>query len=212
MQNYTIFNKHNKVLIAKNSSSLDFSPNTQIIHCNSEILNAYDFSSLFADDQTQDFLLLTDNETTETVFNIVTSSLIFIKAAGGIVRNENDDYLFIFRNNYWDLPKGHWEEGETMEQTAVREVLEECGMKELHLRKFLASSFHTYILNGKREIKQTFWYDMFCSSLQSLTPQKEEGINKIVWIKKEDLSDTLSKSYPNIRHLFKTINDNRNKD
>jgi hypothetical protein len=33
-------------------------------------------------------------------------SLKYLKAAGGLVRNEKREYLFIFRLGYWDLPKG----------------------------------------------------------------------------------------------------------
>ncbi|MBO5844060.1 MAG: NUDIX domain-containing protein, partial [Bacteroidales bacterium] len=51
--------------------------------------------------------------------------MIHVPAAGGLVQNEKGEYLFIFRNNHLDLPKGHKEEGENLEVTAVREVEEE---------------------------------------------------------------------------------------
>ena len=38
-----------------------------------------------------------------------------IEASGGIVQNEEDDILFIFRNDKWDLPKGKIESNETRE-------------------------------------------------------------------------------------------------
>ena len=43
-----------------------------------------------------------------------------IKAAGGLVKNEKGEYLFIFRRGSWDLPKGKLDKGETIEQCAVR--------------------------------------------------------------------------------------------
>lgn len=205
MQNYTIFNKNNKVFIAKNLLKGEKVSEERIIRCNSEILNTYDFSPLFDDNQKNDWLVLAEGEDTEKVFEKVTSSLYFVKAAGGIIRNEMGDYLFMFRNGFWDMPKGHWEEGETIRQTAEREVLEECGMKHLEVKEYLASSFHSYYMHGRKEIKQTYWYDMFCPSSEQLTPQKEEGIKKIEWIKQQDLQKILQRSYPNIRYLFKTI-------
>jgi len=37
-----------------------------------------------------------------------------IIAAGGLVTNENNELLMIFRRGKWDLPKGKADEGETV--------------------------------------------------------------------------------------------------
>lgn len=208
MQSYAIFNKHNTVFIAKDLIENKNFDKRQTIHCNSEILNSYDFTQLFEDHQKRDYLILTASEDISSILDKVTYGLHFVKAAGGIVRNEDGDYLFMLRNGFWDLPKGHCEEGETTSQTAEREVLEECGMKRLQVRNYLGSSFHSYVVKGKREIKQTYWYNMYCSVEEDLIPQIEEGIQQIVWIKDKDLTQTLKQSYPNIRYLFKTIGKN----
>ena len=205
MQNYTIFNKNNKVFIANSPVTDEIFSQDRIIHCNSEILNTYDFSPLFDENQRNDYLILCENEDIHTVIKKITPFLYFVNAAGGVVRNEYGDYLFMYRNGFWDLPKGHHEEGETIRQTAQREVLEECGIKQLEVKEYLTSSFHTYTMKGRREIKQTYWYDMFCHSSEKLIPQKEEGIRRLVWIKEKDLNKILQHSYPNIQHLFKCI-------
>src|SRR5438552_3294293 len=54
-----------------------------------------------------------------------------IAAAGGVVQNEQQDLLFIFRLQKWDLPKGKIEPKETPEMAAVREVEEETGITGL---------------------------------------------------------------------------------
>ena len=41
-----------------------------------------------------------------------------IDAAGGLVRNDNDEILLIHRRGKWDLPKGKLDEGETPETLA----------------------------------------------------------------------------------------------
>lgn len=55
-------------------------------------------------------------------------------------------YLILhYSEGHWDLPKGHVEEGESEEQTARRETLEETGISQLEFspsfRKTIAYSF-----------------------------------------------------------------------
>src|SRR5687767_7295039 len=45
-------------------------------------------------------------------FKKIRKSFTVIKAAGGIVRNDENQFLFIFRKGKWDLPKGKLDEGE----------------------------------------------------------------------------------------------------
>jgi hypothetical protein len=56
-----------------------------------------------------------------------------ITAAGGLVENEHQDVLMIYRRDKWDLPKGKVDEGETIPEAALREVKEECGVNQLTL-------------------------------------------------------------------------------
>ena len=54
------------------------------------------------------------------------------KIAGGVVLNKNKDILIVNqRGNSWSLPKGHVESGETLLETAKREIYEESGIKNL---------------------------------------------------------------------------------
>ena len=64
-------------------------------------------------------------------FNTFCRNFITIYAAGGIVYNNSQQILMIFRNNFWDLPKGKLELNEKIEDCAIREVEEETGVKEL---------------------------------------------------------------------------------
>ena len=75
---------------------------------------------------TQKYKVYINNET-----NIVTenwsdfcSNYKIIEAAGGLVFNDKNKILMIFRNGKWDLPKGKLEIGEQIQDGAIREVKE----------------------------------------------------------------------------------------
>jgi 8-oxo-dGTP pyrophosphatase MutT (NUDIX family) len=105
-----------------------------------------------------------------------------IEASGGIVVNEFDEILFIFRRGFWDLPKGKIELGETKKQAAVREVEEETGIKGLTLIKKIGMTRHTFkIKPGSRVLKKSYWY-LISTKKQKLKPQKSEDIVKAEWI------------------------------
>ena len=52
-----------------------------------------------------------------------------VEAAGGLVKNSNGAYLFIFRNKRWDLPKGKVQKTKIINKAAIREVIEETELK-----------------------------------------------------------------------------------
>lgn len=202
MQKYTIFNKHNKILITKTSKEEDLKDYQRIIDCDKDEVEQEGFSLLFSEKETENIVLDCHSLSVEEVFAKATKNLYHVFAAGGIVENENKELLFMFRNGYWDLPKGHWESGESLPFTAKREVMEETGIKDLEIIDFVGISFHTYNMYGRHEIKHTYWYKMKTSSKEKLLPQTEEGIKELRWIKQEDLGEVLKQSYPNIRNIF----------
>lgn len=128
-----------------------------------------------------------------------------IKAGGGLVKNENDEILMIFRRGKWDLPKGKLDEGETLEECAKREVEEETGLHQLTLIKPLLITYHTYHLFGKHNLKETHWYLMKAGGNEKLIPQTEEEISEIVWVKKENLKNYLDNTFPTIETVLKKV-------
>lgn len=127
-----------------------------------------------------------------------------IHAAGGIVQNENQEILMIYRLEKWDFPKGKVETGEEYAEAAVREVEEETGLKDITLGSTLPSTFHTYELRGEPILKETHWYTMRAHS-QSLTPQTAEDITQAVWVPIEEVSGKLEESYPSLKTLWEEI-------
>ncbi|MEO8721563.1 MAG: NUDIX domain-containing protein [Ginsengibacter sp.] len=126
-----------------------------------------------------------------------------IKAAGGLIKNKNDEILLIFRRGKWDLPKGKLDEGETIEQCAKREVEEETGLKNVEIVQDLGITYHTYVLFGKHNLKECHWYEMRASGNEQIIPQTEEDITKILWVKKEYLGNYFLNSFPTIISILK---------
>jgi len=106
----------------------------------------------------------------------------WVPAAGGLVRNvDRDEYLFIFRRGFWDLPKGKLDPGEDAPAAALREVEEETGVSDLTLVKELPTTYHTYRNRKERRVlKPTYWFAMETHQ-EELTPQQEEDIEKAIW-------------------------------
>ena len=126
-----------------------------------------------------------------------------IKAGGGLVKNNHEEILMIFRRGKWDLPKGKLDEGETIEECAKREVEEETGLHHLKVLKPLVITYHTYNLFGKHNLKETHWFLMQADANEKLIPQTEEEISEIVWVKKENLKTYLENTFPTIEIVLK---------
>ena len=124
-----------------------------------------------------------------------------VVAGGGKAYNSKNEILFIYRNDKWDLPKGKAERKETIEETAVREVEEETGVKRLKITKPLPTTYHIFKRNGKHKIKITYWFEMKTDFEGELFPQENEGITKVKWLDSNASKKALENSYANIRVL-----------
>ena len=125
-----------------------------------------------------------------------------VEAAGGLVYNGKKEILFIRRNKKWDLPKGKIENGESHQEAALREVMEETGIKNLEVRDFIRTTYHVFTRNGKFRLKITYWYEMFSDYDGPLIPEAREGIKKVRWKDFEKAQRALQDSYENIKLLF----------
>ncbi|MES2621219.1 MAG: NUDIX domain-containing protein, partial [Bacteroidota bacterium] len=111
-----------------------------------------------------------------------------VMAGGGIVTNEQNELLLIFRRGKWDLPKGKIEVNEKITDGALREVEEETGVLIESVDQKPIITYHAYHLKGKNCLKETHWFEMKAKAGQThLTPQTEEGIDEVRWVKKTDL-------------------------
>ena len=125
-----------------------------------------------------------------------------IEAAGGLVINDERQLLMIFRLGKWDLPKGKIEKGEGVEEAAIREVEEECGIDGLKISHPMKNTYHTYRLNEKAILKITYWFQMKTSFSGDLSPQLEEDIHEAKWMNRDKVAELIPDTYGNIARLL----------
>jgi 8-oxo-dGTP pyrophosphatase MutT (NUDIX family) len=129
------------------------------------------------------------------------SKFRLIKAAGGIVRNDENDILIIKRNGIWDLPKGKVEPDEKVLDAAVREVSEECGISNIVASDLFDVTCHIYDTYGFWALKETHWFLMKANE-SDFVPQREEGIEEVRWASKDFINKIKGNTYPLIFDLL----------
>src|SRR5690554_763046 len=134
-QKYKFFVNNKVVILCNNPGQLDELLDSDHIF----IIKKYESPSstveavdILLDNNNKSSLILFGNNLEEIKTEFL-SNFLCIEAAGGLVLNSNQEVLLIYRRGVWDLPKGHVEEGETIETAAIREVQEETGLMELNI-------------------------------------------------------------------------------
>jgi len=136
------------------------------------------------------------------LFRFIASHFELAEAAGGLVKNDKGQLLFIFRQGKWDLPKGHTEKNESIEETALREVEEECGIDRLKNIMALPTTYHVYELKKDRwTMKKTWWYLMHTSTTKKPSPQTSEQIEIAQWFEKENLEEIFGNTYGSVKEV-----------
>lgn len=124
------------------------------------------------------------------------------KAGGGIIQNKRNEILLIYRRGKWDLPKGKLDEGESIEECALREVQEETGLVSVSIVRPFTITYHTYKEQGKFILKESHWFLMQTNKDEKVVPQIEEDIMEIRWIPRNNLEPYFEASYPAIADML----------
>ena len=190
-----IFYKEKPIIISDNISDLKES-----LVIDLELIKNIDVVELLNKKKVKSIGVLSKNK--KSVLTALKKKYPEIIAAGGKVINQNSEILFIYRNKKWDLPKGKAEKNENISQTALREVIEETGIKNLTIVKPIEKTYHIFKKGSKHYLKSTYWFEMTSDYDGKFKPQKKEGISRVEWIDKETIGSILPKSYANIRLLL----------
>ncbi len=196
---YKIFINDKPFIISPSTNSFE-SGHGSLLIARSELQNmkqAIDLMSLSAISN----LTVTGN--VEALWEEFLQHYKLIDAAGGVVKNKENKVLFIFRLGKWDLPKGKVDKGETIEQAAIREVEEECGINKLTITGKILTTYHTYILKGKNIVKASHWYSMTSEDNNLLKPQTEENITEARWVSVDEIPLLLKDAYPSIAEVMR---------
>lgn len=156
-----------------------------------------------ADSDVKNHIIYSEN--LDTLFSDFSNQFTSITAAGGLVLNEKNEILFIFRNGKWDLPKGKLESNETIEMSAIREVEEETGIKVVRLDSKIITTYHTYRQNHTDILKSNHWFLMHSHSNYDMKPQQEEGIESVIWAKPKEIEKLLKNSYGSIKDVLNSF-------
>lgn len=200
---YRIFFEKRAIAICSPQDNALLDPNGVILYNikNTDLSETIDY---FIHTETISTLFITSDNVEET-YKSFCAQFTEINAGGGVVTNNNGEYLIIYRNGVWDLPKGKQEIGEDITKTALREVQEECGTRNLNLGELICITNHTYHRDGNFVLKHTYWFKMSDSIKEILHPQSEEDITSARWISKDELNQYLKNTYPSILEVFNQI-------
>jgi len=190
---YKVFINEKALFISENP--IEGSNNINYVNKNS-ILEALDIVKYSSNQQ----VTLYNNEI-EKLWLKFQKHFKLIHAAGGLVTNLYNELLVIKRLGKWDLPKGKVELNEKIEEAALREVEEECGISDLILGESFQTTYHVYFQNDYI-LKSTYWFLMKYEGNEQLIPQTEEGIEEVRWISMSDISKIKENTYGNISLLL----------
>jgi len=103
-------------------------------------------------------------------------------SSGGVVIFGNTILLLRKYNGDWVLPKGRLEKGENIKNAALREVLEETGVKG-EIISYIGAVHYDYknLKEDEMVTKTVHWYLMKSNSMDC-TPQRREGFIDAMYV------------------------------
>lgn len=121
-------------------------------------------------------------------------------SAGGVVYRKEGDRLEMLmiedRYGKWTLPKGKQEAGEEVEETALREIREETGLRGRIVRPLMTVNYQYDDPERGTVDKDVHYFLVQCTARDAI-PQLEE-ISRLEWLKPEEVRERQQQyGYPN---------------
>jgi 8-oxo-dGTP pyrophosphatase MutT (NUDIX family) len=198
---YKVYINNKPVIFTDDLNFHEMEPGIQILNSPGKETLREAVDSFFNETGLQKLIIA--GKSTEKLFSRFSSLFILTEAAGGLVYNTSGQYLFIFRRGFWDLPKGKVETGESVMNTAYREVEEETGISNLSVTRSLGCTYHAYKEAEVQILKQTYWFEMKSKITRTPIPQKSEDITHANWLEKSEIRDVvMGNTYTTIKDLL----------
>lgn len=126
--------------------------------------------------------------------------------AGGVIfYRDNNQYKFVVildAYGRWTLPKGHVEKDEQVEETAIREIEEETGLKDLKLlEKIGETEYEVHQPQTQPFLKKVHFF-LFETNYQDLVLPATAEVKDAKWLKATDALNLIN--YENIKVIFET--------
>ena len=131
----------------------------------------------------------------------------FEKSAGGVVVRHQDGapHFLLIRDGYghWGFPKGHLERDERADTAALREVMEETGLRQVNVVGSIGAIEWRFRFRG-RLIQKHCEFFLMESMAGDTRPQKSEGITDCRWVTIANAHELLD--YENARGVLTQAN------
>ncbi len=127
-----------------------------------------------------------------------------VSSGGVIFRKENNDYKFVLildAYDKWAFPKGKIAEGESPEETAVRELSEETGLKQLKVLDYLDEIEVTVNNPGEEPASKLIKYYLIETKDKELTVPNVSELKDVKWFTKDEALKNLG--YANAKSIFR---------
>jgi ADP-ribose pyrophosphatase YjhB (NUDIX family) len=127
-------------------------------------------------------------------------------SAGGIVLNSQGMVLVVNqRGTSWSLPKGHVDPGEEPLQAAIREIMEESGVSDLHFLRILGAYGRYKIAQNTGEDKgewKVLIFFLFDTKQNELNPRDPDNPHAR-WVHPDQVESLLT--HPKDKAFYKSI-------
>ena len=201
MQMYKVFNQDRAIIFTETLKTIKLSDKDYLYSVKEEGEVPAVYQMFIQTENYQRLIFLVRNNLQQVVDKFI-SLFIYIEAAGGVIKSPNGNLLMIYRFSKWDLPKGKLEKNESFREAALRECMEETGVEDISIVKELESTCHIYWVDNQPYLKRTYWFEMETSTEMKLVPQVEEGIEKSVWMNRNEVFKAVQNSYASLKDLI----------